>query len=312
MNNSIKMSKYKLASSLKGIGIYYGIFSLVLILFVITSPKSIGTEYATSGLEFSTVIFIFIMAIDDFKSTFYFSQGNNVSRKSYLIGNLVYILTIAAILPIIDISLNRIYNLFVNSPMLYDMSYALKNIAGKAVIDNSIFALFSNYLFLLSFYIFVYLIGQLISTVFFKLKGISKIIFPILVIDLILMYIALPDKIIKDLLGINSFNSFLAVMTFLSVDLILIGGEYLLLRKAEVNENIDKSFELIYFNLSYRRKFIRSLWGLPFLQLLICLIWFSCDNVIPNIIITVFVIVIVIFQLMYNYMKYKKTEETAR
>ena len=230
MNNSIKIAKYKLASSLKGIGIYYGIFSLVLILFVITSPKSIGTEYITSGLEFSTVIFIFIMTINDFKSTFYFSQGNNVSRKSYLKGVLLYIIAITSILPIIDISLNRIYNLFTKCPMLYDMLYGLKNIAGKAVIDNGVFALVSNYLFLLSLYIFVYLIGLLMSSISFKLKGNTKIFFSVLLI----FFIILSGTMI---LYIHFENLYLALLTSLIIDIILICGEYLLLRKAEVGYN---------------------------------------------------------------------------
>ena len=230
MNNSIKIAKYKLESSLKGIGIYYGIFSLVLILFVITSPKSIGTEYITSGLEFSTVIFIFIMTINDFKSTFYFSQGNNVSRKSYLKGVLLYIIAITSILPIIDISLNRIYNLFTKCPMLYDMLYGLKNIAGKAVIDNGVFALVSNYLFLLSLYIFVYLIGLLMSSISFKLKGNTKIFFSVLLI----FFIILSGTMI---LYIHFENLYLALLTSLIIDIILICGEYLLLRKAEVGYN---------------------------------------------------------------------------
>ena len=93
----------------------------------------------------------------------------------------------------------------------------------------------------------------------------------------------------------------------------MICGEYLLLRKAEVgdnilNKNVDKGFELSYFNLSYRRKIIRTLWVLPFLLLLICLIWFNGDNIIHNIVITIFIIVMVLIQLIYNYLKYKKME----
>ena len=93
----------------------------------------------------------------------------------------------------------------------------------------------------------------------------------------------------------------------------MICGEYLLLRKEEVgdnivNKNVDKGFELSYFNLSYRRKFIRTLWVLPFLLLAICMIWFNGDNIIHNIVITIFIIVMVLIQLIYNYLKYKKME----
>lgn len=46
----------------------------------------------------------------------------------------------------------------------------------------------------------------------------------------------------------------------------------------------------------------------PFLLLLICLIWFNGDNIIHNIVITIFIIAMVLIQLIYNYLKYKKME----
>ncbi len=36
----------------------------------------------SNGIEIATAIFIFIIALNSFKSSFYFSQGNNVSRNS--------------------------------------------------------------------------------------------------------------------------------------------------------------------------------------------------------------------------------------
>ena len=41
-------------------------------------------------------------------------------------------------------------------------------------------------------------------------------------------------------------------------------------------KNVDKGFELIYFNLSHRRKFIRTIWitvfGLIFIPLISCIL----------------------------------------
>ncbi len=44
------------------------------------------------------------------------------------------------------------------------------------------------------------------------------------------------------------------------------------------NNKVDKGLEFCYWNLSYRRKFIRTLCFLPFCMILILKVWFSYDN----------------------------------
>ena len=65
----------------------------------------------------------------------------------------------------------------------------------------------------------------------------------------------------------------------------------------------DKGFELIYWNLSYRRKFIRTLWMTPFFVIILAFTWFICDNFITNIILTILLVAILLIQLIYNYSK---------
>ena len=77
---------------------------------------------------------------------------------------------------------------------------------------------------------------------------------------------------------------------------------------------VDKGFELIYWNLSYRRKFIRTLWLTPIGALLIFLIvknpWnipFYGRNLFANLLIVAIVLTTIV-QLIYTYYKWKKEE----
>ncbi|MGU8470204.1 hypothetical protein ACV3P7_02985 [Clostridium perfringens] len=79
-----------------------------------------------------------------------------------------------------------------------------------------------------------------------------------------------------------------------------------------MKNKVDKGFGQYYWNLSYRRKFIRTLWVTPFLILAII---FSINptkhisSIKHHIIITVVLIVIYLWQLIYTYSKWKKEEK---
>ena len=75
-----------------------------------------------SGMELSTVIFIFVCGLNSFKSNFYFAKSNGISRKTFIKGLLISIIPIALVMSIIDIIINRINNIFIKNPTLYDMS----------------------------------------------------------------------------------------------------------------------------------------------------------------------------------------------
>lgn len=72
---------------------------------------------------------------------------------------------------------------------------------------------------------------------------------------------------------------------------------------------VDKGFEATYWNLSYRRKFIRTLWMIPFGVIALLLDWFVIDSFILNIIVTITIVISLIIQLIYTYLKWKKTEQ---
>jgi len=70
-------------------------------------------------------------------------------------------------------------------------------------------------------------------------------------------------------------------------------------------EKVDKGFELIYFNLSYRRKFIRTLWLIPWMILILCFMYWQGFSLVKLLLFTVIFTVACIIQALYNYKKWK-------
>ena len=77
------------------------------------------------------------------------------------------------------------------------------------------------------------------------------------------------------------------------------------------DEKIDIGFELVYWNLSYRRKFIRSLWITPFLIFVIILGWVTWESALVAAIFTILGLGILIIQLIYNYKRWKDTDNNV-
>lgn len=71
---------------------------------------------------------------------------------------------------------------------------------------------------------------------------------------------------------------------------------------------VDKGFELSYWNLSYRRKFIRTLWMIPFGFFALALLYFVRISSIIMIIYIVIFLIVEVSQLRYTYYHWKKEE----
>ncbi len=74
------------------------------------------------------------------------------------------------------------------------------------------------------------------------------------------------------------------------------------------SEKVDKGFAFCYWKLSYRRKFIRTLWLIPSLFLAIGLIQFSFESWLFTGIMGILLGVVWTIQAVYNYKKWKAEE----
>jgi hypothetical protein len=241
--------KYNLNSLKNSIAIYYAIFIIVCAFLILISRSSKGAS--SSGLEISSAIFIFIAGLNSFKENFYFMKNNNVSRKRFLYGTALSIIPIALFMSIIDIIINRIYNIFMKCPTIYDMLYT--DIGSGEwyhsinwVQSNGIGTLFNTFVFQATAYLTFFALGFLITIIYYKCNSFMKIVVSVVPVALFMLldvigtvYPNLSDKInnfISTIFGWNTRNSYAAILTFIVLYMILIGVSRLLTRKSIVKQ----------------------------------------------------------------------------
>jgi len=79
----------------------------------------------------------------------------------------------------------------------------------------------------------------------------------------------------------------------------------LLARRFDTSEKIDKGIELCYWKLSYRRKFIRTLWMLPIMVVLIICFYITFQSILKTCIIVIVLGILFLSQAIYNFTKWK-------
>ncbi|MEK4628725.1 hypothetical protein MKZ17_11010 [Solibacillus sp. FSL R7-0682] len=75
-------------------------------------------------------------------------------------------------------------------------------------------------------------------------------------------------------------------------------------------EKKDKGFVIVYHKLSYRRRFIRTLWLIPFVSLLyLTMYWIGDLTSNENITIGVILLFLLLLDILYNFTKWKNSEK---
>jgi len=249
MDKSLKVFKFQLKESIKPTIIFYGIFLFVMLTLVYLSENTNGSV-SSSGIELSTAIFLFVCGLNSFKSQFYLAQGNNISRKSFLKGTVLYGFAFSGILPVVDIIINRGFNLVIPCPMNYDMMYgSIRTMSftqgmSSFVVNNSIQTLMGTYMFTTAAYVFVFMLGLVMTMLMFKLNKIGKLIFwgsgAVLFIYTNLVSL-IPNSFwvfVQNAFGWNTRNPYAGVLSLILLSFVLILGQYLLIRKAEADKNL--------------------------------------------------------------------------
>ena len=245
---SLKIAKMNIEGIMKSAIIYYSIFVCVIIGLIAVS----GGRSSMSGVEFSTVIFIFVCGLNLFKSNFYFAKSNGISRKTFIKGLLISIIPIALVMSIIDIIINRINNIFIKNPTLYDMSYG--NLLGDVgrihegvwIQSNSLATIFNTILFQFSLCLLAYVVGIVINMIYYRSNKYLKVLVSVIPVVFIIFNANFSTKnpgltmrineFLDYIFGFNPSNVFACITTFLVLVVILSGVAFLLIRKAIIKE----------------------------------------------------------------------------
>lgn len=252
---SLKLAKFHISMMLPSTMIYYMIF-ITVIIFLAASNTNSNQNFSSSGLEFSTAIFLFVMGLNAFRENFNFSQANNLSRRIFFNGLLLSALPIAFMMSITDLIINRIYNIYVPSPTNFDMIYSTYRDTGMFDMNemqyvwaqsNSYYTLVSTVIWQFAAYVLFFILGVVITMIYYRSSNPLKIVVsltPVVLLVLLRNMIGLlPSHWIRSLgafiptaFGWDSRNPYMAVITFFLLSIFLAGCFYLLLRRAEAKE----------------------------------------------------------------------------
>lgn len=76
------------------------------------------------------------------------------------------------------------------------------------------------------------------------------------------------------------------------------------------SKKVDKGFELQYYKLSYRRRFIRTLWMIPFAIIAVFLCYVLGFSEWSVLILAIVLAIITIVQALHNYKMWKSEEQS--
>lgn len=104
----------------------------------------------------------------------------------------------------------------------------------------------------------------------------------------------------------GGYMEYILVLVSVAIALIVFA---VLIRRFDTCEKIDKGVELCYWKLSYRRKFIRTLWMVPVDVIIICGFHIRYQNCLLTCAFLVISVIVIAIQAVYNYKKWKVTKK---
>lgn len=222
-------------------GIIYAIYTLAIVATKTFSPETLGI----SGIELSSMIFLFILGLNLFSESFRMFLQNGLSRKTLFFSLVLSILPIAAFMAIVDSINGVVASLLVDYEGMYLQIYGLRYGTGIGVLQT-----IEGLFWYITAYAMVAMLGLLITMIYYRLNKMGKLLisigFPVTFV-VILPFIDSTftnGAIFKGIYnffafawgfqnGLNPYYSMITCTLFFA----LFGGlAYLLMRKAVVRQ----------------------------------------------------------------------------
>lgn len=179
--NILASYRYQMADHKKSILIFY---LVIVALICVASVSSVikfhgefnGSSITVSGGEFATLVFLFVVGLCTFKETFLFSIQNGSSRKTIFVAKLLTMVSVAAIMSLVDTILYLIQNAlqgftFVNTHAYRGYELFFMDSQGENPVLLQIKSFFLEFLIALT----VMAAGYLITVLFYRLNKAGKI-----------------------------------------------------------------------------------------------------------------------------------------
>ena len=240
-NKTKAVYRYNLQTVSKPVGIFYLVVFLILLFFSLTAFLTSGSSQVT-GIEFSTIIFLFVLALVDFRENFEVLNQFGTSRKSIYFGKVLSFSTLGLVITLIDRLVaflvptvtkfidNFMYESFFN--VMYEHKFQDMEALPKALLP--LLLAFSMYMAALS-------AGTFLSVLFYRTNRIGRIaiaagipIFIFVALPIIMTYIYTTklSKVFMNLLELTLSTPLRASITFLSGALLIGTITYFVVKKA--------------------------------------------------------------------------------
>ncbi|MGI6113862.1 MAG: hypothetical protein ACOYEJ_07040 [Mahellales bacterium] len=238
MNNILKVIKYQLRDFRISLIVFYGIVLAIIVIGGVSySNLSNDTNVSVSfsGFGMAAVIFIFVAGLNCFRDSFKFIQANNVSRKSFFMGNGITIISVAALMAIVEAILDSTLKHFFPYQGLFQQLYK----------SNSMVA---DFLWSFGLYAFAVSLGWFITMVYYRSSKLIKTIVSLIPAFIIILLVVINNltagalgrgmvNLLAAALGFgNDFNAYMAVLSFWAATAVLLGLSFLLIRRMPVKD----------------------------------------------------------------------------
>lgn len=246
MNNTLKVSKYVFHDFKKALIIYYAIILSLFLLMNMTYLRisatpgslSISTQQVSDvkfgGFGVSAMIFMFVSGLNCFKANFKFMQANNVTRKRFYTGTAIILILVAAIMALVDVSFNNIFDRLIPYEGMVAQIYNNNGFLPDFIWSFALMVLAASS-------------GWFITTLYYRCSKIMRLVISFAPVFLIILITVLDKmtggvlaKVIIKLLaasfGITSSNPYIAALSFFVAAAMAFGLCYILIRRVSIRD----------------------------------------------------------------------------
>jgi hypothetical protein len=222
-------TKYQLRDYRTAVLVYYLILAALIALVVGNSGRIEGQDSLSGG----SIIFIFVLGLNCFKTSFRFAQANNISRRAFYLATLLSLVGLAIIMGVVDLILDVLMDSFPIYVSLFEQIYGMSGIAKGLWTTASL--------------VFAASLGWMITMIYYRSNTVWKVIVslsPVAAISVLSLLDRLSGgKAVSSTLSFLTWafgfagetpNPFQAVLTFLAGSAIIWAINILLLYRAPV------------------------------------------------------------------------------
>lgn len=161
MNGLLKVTRFQFRDQRNAIAIFYSIIVALAALGTFAVLRDTKGNSSMGGLGMTSVVFIFILGLNCFTSTFKFMQANNVSRRRFYIGNVLALSIIALFMATIDTSLGFVIRLVIPYTSMTEQLYGMSSLLPELIWTSTLATLAAH-------------VGWLISMVYYRSNKLQK------------------------------------------------------------------------------------------------------------------------------------------